>query len=92
MPAMFTRGTHAVYTSPMNTRLKDSIEAAERSLPSDGQEQLAALIDLFTVNFERAPGADFSTEELRHLKDVADEPFVEADPKAIAALFRKHGA
>jgi hypothetical protein len=76
----------------MNARLKDSIEAAERSLPSEGQEQLAALIDLFTVNFERSADADFSADELRHLRAMADEPFVEADPKAIAALFRKHGA
>lgn len=76
----------------MNTRLKNSIDAAERSLPNDGQEQLAALIDLFTVNFKRTPDADFSAEELEHLKNVADEPFVEADQKAVAAIFAKHGA
>jgi hypothetical protein len=76
----------------MNTHLKDSIQAAERTLPDEGQEQLAALIDLFTANFARSPDSDFSAEELAHLKVVASETFVEADPEAVAALFAKHGA
>ena len=91
MSAAFAGNGGAGYTDPMNMRLKDSINAAERSLPDGGQEQLAALIDLFTVNFERTPDTDFSAEERRHLERVANETFIDADPKAVAALFRKHG-
>lgn len=76
----------------MNTHLKDSIRIAERTLPDEGQEQLAAIIDLFTANFERSPDADFSADELAHLTAAAGEPFAEADPAAVAALFAKHDA
>lgn len=73
----------------MNARLKTLLESAETRLAPAEQSALADLLEAFVANRDSA--ADFSRAELDHLRQVDAEPFVEADPVALAALFARRG-
>ena len=75
----------------MNTRLKESLETAESILPQDGQDKLALVVDMFTANYGQNAQDNFSQEELGEIEQMAHEPFIEADPEKVKALFARHG-
>jgi hypothetical protein len=72
----------------MPTRLQTLLAEAQ-SLPEAEQDHLADLIDSFLADQE---GADLlAPDELAHLDRVAAEPFGEADPARLEALFARRG-
>lgn len=71
----------------MNAILKQTLAAAEAKLDENGQARLAELVTEVVESWSYEPA--FSTEELAHLKVVADEPFIAADPAAVKVLFDK---
>ncbi len=75
----------------MNQRLKESLETAESILPQDGQDELAIVVDMFTANYGQNAQDNFSQEELAEIEKMVQEPFIEADPEKVKALFAKHG-
>ena len=73
----------------MNARLKTLLHSAETRLAPADQAELADLMESFVAT--HAGASDFSAEELDHLRQIDLEPFVAADPAAVAALFAWHG-
>lgn len=76
----------------MNARLKESVAAAARSLPEDGQNVLADAVDLFASNYARCVADDFTPAELAEIERIAAEPFVAAVPEAVSDFFSVDGA
>ncbi len=75
----------------MNTRLKASLENAERRLPADALDRLAMMVDAVAMTYGRQGAAMFSDAELAEIRAMEDEPDEAADPAAVAALFARHG-
>lgn len=73
----------------MNARIRSLTAAAESRLPGPDQDDLADLMEEFVAS--RSGPLDFTPEELAHLRMVDAEPFIPADPDAIAALFARRG-
>ena len=73
----------------MNARLKPLLAAAESRLAPADQDALADLLEAFLADRDDDPA--FTDEERAHLQQIAAEPFVEADPAQIAALFNRIG-
>ncbi|SMX45583.1 hypothetical protein OCA8868_03330 [Octadecabacter ascidiaceicola] len=76
----------------MNAHLKDSLQSAERTLPEAGQEALANVIEAFTLNYGLTAEANFTGDELAEIRQLATEPFVEADPKEVADFFAQNAS
>ncbi len=76
----------------MPTRLQTLLSEAE-TLPESEQDDLADLIESFLADHDGGHdgGAMFTPEELARLDRIAAEPFVEADPARLAALFARRG-
>jgi len=73
----------------MDDRLHTLLERAETCLDATSRATLAEIVDAFIITHQ---GAQCFTEaELRHLRHVDSEPFVPADPQAVAALFARRG-
>jgi hypothetical protein len=70
----------------MNARLHTLLTDAEARLAPEDQDALADLIEAFVENRDDDP--HFTAEELAHIRRLDAEPFVEADPVRVAALFR----
>lgn len=71
----------------MNARLQTLFTDAESLLDPESQEELADMLEAFLSNRTEDPG--LTPEELTHVKRLEQEPFVEADPDRVAALFRR---
>ena len=71
----------------MNARIRTLVEAAEACLPEGEQDDLADILEEFVAS--RSMKLDFTAAELEHLKIVAAEPFVAADPDELAKLFAR---
>lgn len=69
----------------MNARIRSLVAAAEAKLSAADQDSLADVLQAFID--ARSDDAGFSEGELAHLRDVDQEPFVPADPKAVSAYF-----
>ncbi len=74
----------------MSPQLQRSIQHAQKVLDKKGQEQLAAIIELFTVQHEQQTNDVFSLEEIESIRQQCEQPFVEADARKVDALFAKH--
>ncbi len=70
----------------MNARLQHLLAEAE-TLPEAEQDDLADLVESFLAH--HSDEAVFTPEELEHIARIEAEPFVEADPKEIAAIFAR---
>ena len=68
----------------MTPRLQTLLAEAE-ALPEPEQDALADLLEDFLS--AQAEEATFTPEELAHMDRIAAEPFVEADPREVEALF-----
>lgn len=68
----------------MTPRLQ-TLLAEAASLPEDEQDALADKVEAFLAIRDEA--ATFTPEEMAHVDRIAAEPFVEADPEELAALF-----
>ena len=75
----------------MNPRLKESLETAESILTQDGQDELAIVVDMFTANYGQSAQDNFSQAEIAEIEQMAQEPFIEADPEKVKTLFARHG-
>ena len=75
----------------MNARLKQSLQAAEATLPQAGQNRLALIVDTFTANYRQGSEAVFSARELEELQKIENEEFIEASSEKVSALFAKYG-
>lgn len=73
----------------MNARIRTLIDTAEARLPGPDQDDLADLLEEFVA--ARSAPADFTPDELARLRRIDAEPFVPADPAAVAALFARRG-
>jgi predicted O-methyltransferase YrrM len=73
----------------MNARIRSLTAAAEAHLPGPDQDELADLMEEF-VTARTAP-VEFSPEEWALLRQIDAEPFVAADPAAVAAVFARRG-
>ena len=73
----------------MNARLKPLLAAAETRLAPADQDDLADLLEAFLADRDDDPA--FTADERAHLRRSGTEPFVEADPAHIAALFNRIG-
>lgn len=73
----------------MNARLQDLIVEAEARLGPEAQERLAAVVESFMATW--AEPADFTPEEMDHLRTLDREPFVAADPAEVEAFFAQRG-
>ncbi len=69
----------------MNTELKSSMEHAEALLNERDKSRLAELVEAAVASW--SAGEAFPNAEIEHLRVVAEEPFVAADPEEVAALF-----
>lgn len=69
----------------MTVNLRQLVAEAEAVLSEADQEDLAHLIESFLSSAEGA--ADFTPEELEHIRRISAEPFVPADPARVAAFF-----
>ena len=76
----------------MNAHLENSLHSAEKVLSEAGQEVLAHIIEAFTQNYGLKAEANFSDDELTEIHQLASEPFVEADPKEVAAFFAQNAS
>ena len=70
--------------APMTPRLQTLLTEAQ-SLPDDEQDALADVVEDFLAG--HADDATFTPEELAHIDRISAEPFVEADPREVEALF-----
>lgn len=71
----------------MNARIRSVLDTAEAWLPGPDQDDLADLMEEFVA--ARAASGEFSAEERALLVEIDAEPFIAADPSAIAALFAR---
>lgn len=70
----------------MNARLSYLLAEAEARLLEAEQDDLADLVASYLDSHGAAP---FTAEELAHLDRLVAEPFVEADPAEVAAIFAR---
>ena len=73
----------------MDDRLNTLLERADICLDATSRATLAEIVDAFISTHQGTQ--DFTDAELAHLRDVESEPFVPADPQAVAALFARRG-
>ena len=73
----------------MNTTLKEAISTAETLRPEDQQDLAEAIKVFVAVRTSHPNGLLINAQRVELLKRLA-EPFAEADPAAVEALFRKH--
>jgi len=73
----------------MDDRLTTLLERAETCLDAPARAALAEIVDAFIATHQGAP--DFTGSEIAHLRHIESEPFVPADPQAVAALFARRG-
>lgn len=73
----------------MNVRLRTLLEEAETRLSEAGQRRLAEIVEAFVATHEGEE--DFTQTERAHLASIDREPFREADPAEVAALFARRG-
>ena len=72
---------------PMNARIRSLTAAAEARLPGPDQDDLADLMEEFVA--ARSAPVEFTENEWARLRLIDAEPFIPADPAAVAALFSK---
>ena len=82
-------GRRSAILSHMNIRLKNLLTEAEARLDPEAQERLGDLVEAFVSTWEE--DADFSPEELEHLRRLDAEPFVAASDEDMKALFARRG-
>lgn len=73
----------------MNARLQTLLHDAETRLAAPDQSRLADLVEAFVATHDDP--APFTPEERAHLALIDTEPFIAADPAAVAATFGKRG-
>ncbi|MFO7769836.1 MAG: hypothetical protein R6V38_00545 [Roseovarius gahaiensis] len=73
----------------MDERLQTLMERAQSRLAAPERDALAEIVDSFIATHEGAQ--DFTDAERAHLHRLDTEPFVPADPRAVAALFARRG-
>ena len=73
----------------MTVNLRQLVAEAEAVLSEADQEDLAHLIESFLNSAEGA--ADFTAEELEHIRRLESQPFVAADPAEVEALLGWRG-